>query len=88
MALFKIRSLVPVRPGDDIDFSIVIEIAKVGALGPELVGKLKLFESVDGFCAVRDQRRRGDQCARQYVLQHSRHAWLIRDAVKCMSMPI
>src|SRR5215831_16662478 len=40
VAVREAGSLIPIRPGGDIDYSVVIEIAEGRAFGPELVVEL------------------------------------------------
>ena len=52
------RSFVPIRPGDDVVNTIVIEIAKVGALGPKVLGELDFLEGVQLIIGGGDNQRR------------------------------
>src|SRR5215468_2933456 len=61
VALFEIRTFVPEGSGNHIHLSIVIKIADIGTLGPELVGRLNFFKIVEQFAsasAERDQARK------------------------------
>ena len=53
MPLFEVRPFVPEGTRDNIYFAIMIEITEGCTLGPELVGKLKLFESADAILRQR-----------------------------------
>jgi hypothetical protein len=46
VTFFEIGSLVPERPGLNIHDAVMIEVADIGTLRPELIGGLDLFESV------------------------------------------
>src|SRR5438874_10751041 len=71
MSLLKIWSLIPIWPRNDIDFSVMIEIAKVRSLAPEFVRKLGLFERVRNF---RGREREGGGGAEWDDEQQSDHA--------------
>ena len=62
MAFGEVRALVPERAGHHVDFAIMIEIADISALRPELVGGGDLFKRVQALFGVKHGRgkREGD----------------------------
>src|SRR6266480_2358886 len=46
VALLEIRSLIPIRAGDDVRFAVVIEVAEVCPFRPVLVAESGLLEGV------------------------------------------
>ena len=50
VAIFEVGTFIPKRTGDHVHFSVVIEVSKIRAFSPELVGHLDLFEAVN--CGV------------------------------------
>src|SRR5258708_2818668 len=59
VALLEFRALIPKRTRDDVRFAVVIEVADVGALRPELVGELDFFERMNAVSRIQAKRKPG-----------------------------
>jgi hypothetical protein len=58
VALLEIRTFPPVWARNDVLFAVMVEVAEIRSLAPELVGQSDFFETVNGVILSRQAKRR------------------------------
>ena len=83
VALFEIGAFIPIRARSDVHDAVVVEVAEVRALAPELVGQLDFLESVKQVVFGRSgQHAQRKNKRRQRRLEHSPLLQFLRRMVK------